>query len=193
MDKDSKNDQFRLAEYGALREEIIKRIELEYQFINLSLAIFGILCGVGLQSHSGLIVLLYPLLCIWLTLAWVNSDTSILYIAQYIKNEIEANFGENNVGWEHYFENQKKHASSTFSVLGVFVGTSVASIVIGPILSSFNFTEAAFLFIAVLCSVFSTFLVIRYSFKRRKSIHIPIQNSKKIPENKPTIQSTSGD
>lgn len=172
MDKESKNDQFRLAEYSALREEIIKRIELEYQLISLSLATFGILCGVGLQSHSALVVSLYPLLCVWLTLAWVNSDTSILYIAQYIKNEIEAPFGENNSGWEHYFENQKKHASSTFSVLGVFAGTSILSLGIGIVLAPFNVTEIVLLVLAAGCSVLSTAWVLQYSSKRRGGTRI---------------------
>ena len=44
---------FALAEYSALREEVLKRIELQNQILNLTLIIAGTAASVGYQFNSG--------------------------------------------------------------------------------------------------------------------------------------------
>lgn len=131
MDKKPENDQFLLAEYSALREEIIKRIELEYQVIYITLFIFSTMCGIAVAYKISIIILPYPILCVLLTSAWVNSDFSIFYITEYIKTQIETKIGEGTTGWEHYLAPQKPLLLSSLSVGGTFVITALIAIWIG--------------------------------------------------------------
>ena len=45
-------DVFLLAEYAALRAELLKRIELQHQLISLTLIVFGTMLSFGLQTRS---------------------------------------------------------------------------------------------------------------------------------------------
>jgi hypothetical protein len=169
MNKEPENDQFLLAEYCALREEIVKRIELEYQIIYITLLIFFTICGFAIPSKLSVIIILYPMLCVLLASAWINSDFSILYIAQYIKNQIEAKIGEGTAGWEHYLAPKKPHLLSTLSVGGTFVITSLFAIGIGMSLAKFDATEVILLILSVIGLVYTTTLLLWYHFKRINS------------------------
>jgi hypothetical protein len=63
-------DQFMLAEYNALRDELLKRAEFQQQILSLTLVIFGTILTFGLQVHSASIILLYPLLSLFLAASW---------------------------------------------------------------------------------------------------------------------------
>ncbi len=166
MNKKAENYQFLLAEYSALREEIVKRIELEYQIIYITLFIFSTMCGFAFSYRLPVIILTYPILCVLLTSAWVNSDLSISHIAGYIKDKIEAKIGENMTGWEHYLTPRKPLLLSTLSVGGTFVITTLIAIGIGISLARLDTTGIILLILDVIGSIYIGILLLWYHFKR---------------------------
>ena len=54
------------AEYKALRDEILKRVEFRYQLLNITLISAGTLLGAGLNANSAPVLLVYPILAAFL-------------------------------------------------------------------------------------------------------------------------------
>ncbi len=168
-------NEFLLVEYSALREEIVKRIELEYQLIYLSLVTFGVICGLGLPAHSSLVILFYPIFATCIIAGWVNSDNSIQYIANYIKNHIETKLGEDNTGWEHRFEVQKSNGLSALSVIGTFTGTSLFAILVGIPLIHIDAIEILLLIVSIISMILSFVLLVWYFTRRQSRASIPVK------------------
>lgn len=179
MDKIPEIEQFLLVEYSNLREEIVKRIELEYQILYITLFIFSTMSGFALANKSSVIILPYPILCVLLTSAWVNSDFSIFHIAEYIKNHIEAKIGEETTGWEHYLEAKKPFLLSTLSVGGTFVSTALIAIVIGLSLAKLNGVGIILLILDVIGLLYISILLLRFHFIRKNSTTISNKLDKK--------------
>jgi len=57
---------FLVAEYQALRDEIIKRLEIQQQLHLFALVAFGTFLTIGFQSKTVTIPLLYPILALFL-------------------------------------------------------------------------------------------------------------------------------
>ena len=92
---------FALAEYSALREEVLKRIELQNQILNLTLIIAGTAASVGYQFNSGPIILLfYPLIALVLSASWEQNNLRVRQIGVYIREKIESRTSSR--GWEQY-------------------------------------------------------------------------------------------
>jgi len=92
------------AEYKALRDEIVKRLELQYQFMYMALIILGTTLGLGLQARASSLVLVYPLIAPFLAAAWAYNDYIVRLLGKYIKVRIESGVGKSNMGWEHFFQ-----------------------------------------------------------------------------------------
>jgi hypothetical protein len=132
---------FRLAEYEALRTELLKRVEIRYQLVLAALVGAGTFLSVGVQFLAAPVVLSFPILVSLLAAAWVSNDVVIKRIAAYIKGNIEAKIGDGHEGWEH------KHPTATvrgpfgglvvYATRGIFVVTQVltviAGVAVGPI------------------------------------------------------------
>lgn len=104
----------REAEYEALREEILRRIELQYQLLNLALIIAGTLLTVSLgggaladdarsNSHR-LLLLVCPPVEMFLALAWAAHNVQIAKAGIYIKYTFEVGGAP---GWETYWPQHK--------------------------------------------------------------------------------------
>jgi hypothetical protein len=89
------------AEYCALREEIIKLTEIQFQLIVITLAAFGTILPLGVQIKSASILLVYPILALFLAMEWVNHAFGIDMLGSYIQNKIEHTVGIDNIGWEN--------------------------------------------------------------------------------------------
>ena len=74
---------FLLAEYDALRGEILKRSEIQHQLLSFSLAALGALMAVGLKDSPSAL-LAYPILVLFLAVGWVYNDLQIAQIGLYI-------------------------------------------------------------------------------------------------------------
>ena|SRR2546421_12313620 len=91
-----------IAEYSALRDEILKRIELRFQIASLALIALATLIGVGFQNHDAAIILLYPILALFLLSAHISNSFEVQKIEDYIRDHIELKAGIDNIGWQHY-------------------------------------------------------------------------------------------
>lgn len=95
--------QARLAEYSALRDEILKRIDTRQQIISYTITIAAafLTFAVGTDVfNSPFPLLIYPILATFLAMAWSHSDQRAGEIGEYIREEIEPNLP--GMGWEKW-------------------------------------------------------------------------------------------
>jgi len=78
-----------LAEYAALRAEILSRIQFRQQLTGLTLAATAALLGAGMTLENPTIALVLPVLIPFLALSWVHNDLRVGAIAEYIRTHIE--------------------------------------------------------------------------------------------------------
>src|SRR5688500_9606440 len=69
-----REQRFLLAQYDALREEILKRLDIQHQLILGALVALGTVLTVSTQRGSSAVLLMYPYLSLFLTLAWSQND-----------------------------------------------------------------------------------------------------------------------
>jgi hypothetical protein len=160
-----------IAEYTALREELLKLTDMQHQLIAIALVAFGALVGAGVQSTNTSIILTYPILAVFLASCWFNHAYGIDMLGDYIQKHIEDTVGTNNIGWEnHSRKDSIPHAVIAFlAARGIFVVTQIIAIIIGT--SRANFNIPLFI-IALLCTIGSTlFLVgVAWAQKGRKRL-----------------------
>ncbi|UCC76608.1 MAG: hypothetical protein JSW37_14055, partial [Anaerolineales bacterium] len=99
-----------LAEYQALRGEIVKRIELRQQVLSFTLLGAGGLLSLGLQSDEVrvtlAILLMYTVLALFLALVWMQSDLRVHDMAEYIRTRIEP--AHDGLCWETFLRGAEK-------------------------------------------------------------------------------------
>src|SRR4051794_12899968 len=74
-----------LAEYSSLRAEILKLIELQSQFLAITVVAFGTIASVGFQAKNERMVLIQPVLALILGVLWMNNAHSICRCARYLR------------------------------------------------------------------------------------------------------------
>jgi hypothetical protein len=131
---ENKSPDFLLAEYVQLRQEILKRMEIQHQLITLSLTAFGVLTTIGLNNNNVAALLTYPIVTLFLTAAWSQHDLRIGQLGYYICKDIEECFLASDMGWEH------RHVPSDVGLLvgkrtliavrGVFIGTQSVALLL---------------------------------------------------------------
>ncbi len=124
---------FFLAEHKGLRDEIIKRSEIQHQLLSITLVAFAALVSVGLKEWPTAL-LAYPLLAFFLSAVWSAADFQIQMIGTYILEQIECPV-VGNLGWEHFIRSPKgkKFAEpvgwrAISGVRGIFLGTEILTV-----------------------------------------------------------------
>jgi hypothetical protein len=74
---------FALAEYSALRDEIMKRIEFQNNVLNWTLVIAGSVVTFALQLNNAMILLLYPPIAFGLSASWYQNNLRIRQLGAY--------------------------------------------------------------------------------------------------------------
>lgn len=124
-----------LAEYRELRAEIVKRIDIQHQLISIAVIAPGTLLAVGIQSHSALLVLLYPVFAMFLSAAWSHNGRRAWTIGHYLSQRIEAFGATDFMAWEGYFRDlsnkRRMGRLNFFASQGIFVGTQLLAILVG--------------------------------------------------------------
>lgn len=128
-----------IEEYKALRDEILKRLDVRYQLVNLTLVIIATLFSAGLQPNvAPSVLLLYPIVGMFLSAGWVQNNYTLYELADYIRQNIENKYG--GAGWQGYVANPpKRHrkgityffSSLFFFSVAVFCGTQVIAMLLG--------------------------------------------------------------
>ena len=90
-----------LAEYSSLRAEILKLIELQSQFVAITVVAFGTITSVAFQARNERMLLIHPLLALILGVLWMNNAHSICRCARYLR-KVEGIFSYQDLGWERY-------------------------------------------------------------------------------------------
>jgi hypothetical protein len=133
-----------LAEYNALRSEILKHMDIQNQLGTFNIIVFGTIAGIGFQNKIALLMLLYPTLAMFLSIGWSHADYRAREIGLYIKKHIESAVGTNNIGWEHYLAANPR-AVYYWATRGTFITTELLAIIIGISIAPFNSTFLAVL------------------------------------------------
>ena len=153
---------FALNEFNALNNEIVKRLEIQYQFIGLTLLVAGTFLSLGSQTNTNPVVLLvYPIIALFLAVGWQQNAIVIRQLGLYIRDRIESRVTGG--GWESYRKNMSfifQRNLTTLFTRGTFVGTQLVAIVIALPRLIFSGLEIVMLTIDVI-AVMITFGVIR--------------------------------
>ncbi|MCI0692198.1 hypothetical protein L0337_09370 [candidate division KSB1 bacterium] len=154
---------FLLAEYSALRDEILKRIEIGHQLGALVLVAVGTFLPIGIQG-SVTILLAYPLLAMFIATAWSHNDIRIQQIATYIK-DIEKKLLPDKGGWEHFFREKiklEKEALALLASRGIFIGTQALAVIVSLLKKNLQTEDFVFLALDGLAMIFTLYLLRRY-------------------------------
>jgi hypothetical protein len=150
------------AEYTSLREEIIKRIEIQHQLLSLALIAPGTVLAIGFQTRSASLLFVYPLLGMFLAAVWLANSLAIHDIAGYIRSQIQPRVGEGRAIWERHrasIDTSRVRLLHFWGTRGIFIGTELLALVAGVTLATFNTAQILFLSIGIICSVSTTLLL----------------------------------
>jgi len=78
-----------VAEYSALREEILQRMRTEAQLTTFALVALGTLLAAGVQFKNADLILVYPFVALALAIAWAAEDRGIQFVGLYIAGVLE--------------------------------------------------------------------------------------------------------
>src|SRR2546429_504898 len=94
--------QLVIAEYNALREQILKCRESQHQILTFSILVLGTIMTIGYNAANSAIILIYPILALFFAAIWLENSLESEIIASYIQRSIESKVGEKNIWWEHH-------------------------------------------------------------------------------------------
>ncbi len=130
-----------VAEYNALRDEILKRSEFRNQIISFALIISGTILTIGLQPNSPpYILFVFPILGLFLAGMWKRNMVWGRRLSTYIQENVENKF--NVTGWEADASSRHKARfsfimSTTFSAGGLFLGVGAITFILGLLKSTY--------------------------------------------------------
>jgi 8-oxo-dGTP diphosphatase len=168
-----------LAEYDALRSEVLKRIDIRYQLTILTLTATAAFITAG-DLVGPLVVMLYPVFALFLTVAWTHSDVRSGQIGDYIRTSVEKRLG--GMGWERHLRTvYSKRESRLFRHLteissgGIFAITEVLALLFAVLQqpSSMSLAEQWVFVILLLLDFVSLYLTIVLIRTRRKGYRSP--------------------
>lgn len=132
--------KFSIAEYSALRDEILKRTEVQHQILLLTITALGAFLS---NSSKAAItaILVFPILALFLAAAWAHSDIRIRQIGAYIRSQ-ESQLSGIGRGWENYLHSTTPTARlgslAFFASRGIFVGAQILSMCIALLNSNLS-------------------------------------------------------
>jgi hypothetical protein len=192
-------DSVRL-EYKALRDELLKRIDLRQQVVSRTLTIAGLLLAYSLSQRFALIngvggntfvvALVYPPIAAFLALSWAQLDNRIRDLSTYIRCCIESTIPS--LGWEDFIQTKRESRQAKWGRLGatwlshggVFIWTQLIALYIGLDLKIFvNVSNNLFTLGLVFVDIISIFFV----------LWIVHQVSQNISSTKSTLRSLASD
>ena len=129
--------QFMIAQYQSLRDEIIKRIEMEHQLVGLAMIAAGTVLAAGVQGNRAYIILLLPPITFFLATAWAQNDRRIREISTFIRSQIESRADQKVLWWETYKGTREGMSGSLNLVAAnsLFIGIQMMAFILGASLS----------------------------------------------------------
>lgn len=160
-----------VAEYTALREEILKRIEIKQQVNTIVVAAFGATIALGLQYKEATLILLYPILLPLFSVVWSTNERRAREIGSYIRTQIEEKCGEG--GWESLRHKVRKtHKQIEYGdilVRGTLLCSGILATIVGCFVAAAHNIQIPFVLFLVLLaadfgSVVATGIVLSYPY-----------------------------
>ena len=136
---DKGNIDLVIAEYNTLRAEILKRIELRYQLLAITITAFGAILAFGSQLKSPILIFLYPILALCSMIIWLSNKYDIEQISNYIRKEIEDRVGKECLNWENQRALVKRKGTEkllSYGTTGFFISTQILALAIGTVMLS---------------------------------------------------------
>ncbi len=127
-------------EYKALREEIVKRMELRQHILLATLTIAAAFIGFSIKENNAIVALVYPIIATFLYISWSQSDSRIGDLAKYIHDRYEKSEScINYPWWEHHMVEIRGGGGGllariryiTLSGGGIFLFTQFIAILVG--------------------------------------------------------------
>lgn len=151
-------------EYNALREEILKRIELSIQLIGANFTIVAAFLAFGVNNNP--VVLCLPITSMLIAMVYINNSYYIQTISRFISDKYQVENEE--IDWESYVNEQKRNAVRSIHRLSVLIGapaifiiSSIVALTVGMINYGHTMLEKVLMvlgFIAVLVTVVNFYL-----------------------------------
>jgi hypothetical protein len=162
-----KEQNFLLAQYSALREEVLKRIELQHQLLLGSVVTVGTVLTISTQGGSPAVLVLYPFLAMFLTLAWSQNDNRVRQITTHIAKQERSFLNDLTLGWEHSRSSSRLWilgSRKVFAARGIFVGSQILTLLyfwlrvrqLSPVLS---LDDAVMLSAGIVMCLFSLLII----------------------------------
>lgn len=161
------------AEYKALRDELLKRIEFRYQIINLTLVSAGTLLAAGTRDGvSASVLLVYPLVAAFLASGWTHNGDAIIPIARYIREELEVKIVGS--GWESYLSRHpdRRFLYEDLGVIyaaGIFLSTQLIALTLGALKATASAPDVVLLIGDFLAVGFTVSVLLLHRRARRKA------------------------
>jgi hypothetical protein len=125
--------RYLLAQYRTLRAEILNQSTLQQQILTVTITALAALLTISFETKNALIPLTFPLLALFLALAWASTQRSISRIARFVRDEfvrdefvrdeleeelIKADVLPEKLAWEHYVRaSRAKRGYLSFQVI----------------------------------------------------------------------------
>jgi len=163
-----------VAEYSALRDEILKRIEFQHQLVSLTLIVAGTFLTIGVQANvPSSALLVYPILALFLAAGWAQDDVRINQLSVYIREKIEKHLG--GFGWENYRQAERVYSRwgpfgslGALSARGVFLVTQFLTIALALTRFAPSPQEIVLLVVDGIAILFTFILLRRWRREGRK-------------------------
>jgi hypothetical protein len=129
-----------LAEYGGLRNEILKRIEIVHQLKAGALLAWTAVLGFALQGQGeGELYFLYPIVALAIAYLWAFNNRAIILMGNYIRvMEEDAEEMGGGLRWEHYARGK---SSGVASAAAVFLTTQVLTLLAATFVAGVSLSD----------------------------------------------------
>jgi len=141
------NAELIIAEYNALRDEILRQADRQVQSVTIAVIALGTLVATGTQFKSAALIFIYPLLASALAAIWAAEDRGIQATGAYIWKVIEEKrAGVQNMSWEHFVANNPGmfRTNHRNAIRLYFVGSAIAAIILGISIPQQSYILTAF-------------------------------------------------
>ncbi len=137
--------EFLLHQYDALRGEILKRMEIGYQVVALTITILGVILGLKVATGNtavnlnSLALIMYPVIALGLSLLWSHNECRAGELGKFVQTSLEKPYIDSNQnlkGWESYLREElwvgdsRPYDSSRISITLIFLGAEAIATVV---------------------------------------------------------------
>ncbi len=152
-------------EYGAAKQEVLKRLDVRYQIISITITIAGAFYGFG-WGGGAIIILMFPVIGFCLALGWIQNEQRIKHLNDYIYENLGKTIP--GLGWNAYIREKAPQTDSRIGTLMspgiVFLLIHIISIALG-LLRSLNSLAEYLVFLFDIALLVGLWIVLRQTIQ----------------------------